>query len=79
MFGHGCVQVERKGRVGIVMLYRPKALNALNDGLMSDVVKALEAFDADQAIGTCTLSCLCSSECVLTALCLLYVIQAASC
>jgi enoyl-CoA hydratase len=45
------VQVEKKGRVGIVMLYRPKALNALNDGLMSDVVKALEAYDADQSVG----------------------------
>ena len=42
---------ERRGRVGIVTLNRPKALNALNDRLMREVVAAVEAFDADDEIG----------------------------
>lgn len=39
------------GRVGIVQLNRPKVLNALNSQLMSEVVDALEAFDASDDIG----------------------------
>ena len=39
------------GKVGIVTLTRPKALNALNDALMTDLGTARQAFDADPAIG----------------------------
>ena len=39
------------GKVGIVTLNRPKALNALNDALMTELGQALKAFDADEAIG----------------------------
>lgn len=39
------------GKVGIVTLNRPKALNALNDALMTELGQALKAFDADDAIG----------------------------
>jgi enoyl-CoA hydratase len=39
------------GKVGIVTLNRPKALNALNDALMTELGAALQAFDADEAIG----------------------------
>jgi enoyl-CoA hydratase len=39
------------GKVGIVTLNRPKALNALNDALMTELGDALKAFDADPAIG----------------------------
>ena len=39
------------GKVGIVTLNRPKALNALNDQLMDELGAALKAFDADPAIG----------------------------
>ena len=39
------------GKVGIVTLNRPKALNALNDALMTELGTALRAFDADEAIG----------------------------
>ena len=39
------------GKVGIVTLNRPKALNALNDALMTELGAALKAFDADEAIG----------------------------
>jgi enoyl-CoA hydratase len=39
------------GKVGIVTLNRPKALNALNDALMTELGDALKAFDADESIG----------------------------
>lgn len=38
-------------KVGIITLNRPKALNALNDQLMTELGLALKAFDADDAIG----------------------------
>jgi len=45
------ILVETRGRVGLVTLNRPKALNALNDSLMNELGEALAAFDADEAIG----------------------------
>jgi enoyl-CoA hydratase len=39
------------GKVGIVTLNRPKQLNALNNQLMDELGAALQAFDADPAIG----------------------------
>ena len=39
------------GKVGIITLNRPKALNALNGPLMDELGIALKAFDADEAIG----------------------------
>ena len=44
------VRIEA-GKVGIVTLNRPQALNALNDQLMDELGAALKAFDADPAIG----------------------------
>ncbi|MDH5505590.1 MAG: enoyl-CoA hydratase-related protein [Anaerolineae bacterium] len=38
-------------RVGLLRLNRPKALNALNAGLMLELMQALAAFDADDGIG----------------------------
>jgi enoyl-CoA hydratase len=38
-------------RVGLITLNRPKQLNALNDALMDELGAALQAFDADPAIG----------------------------
>ncbi len=43
--------VETKGRVGIIRLNRPQALNALNSALNSELGQAIAAFDADEAIG----------------------------
>ena len=40
-----------EGRVGVAQLNRPKALNALNRELMTELMTALEAFDADPAVG----------------------------
>ena len=45
------ILVETRGRVGLVTLNRPKALNALNDALMDELGLALKAFDADEQIG----------------------------
>jgi enoyl-CoA hydratase len=42
---------EKKGRVGLVTLNRPKQLNALNAKLMQELGQALHAFDADPGIG----------------------------
>jgi len=38
-------------RTGLITLNRPKALNALNDGLMDELGAALKAFDLDAGIG----------------------------
>src|ERR1700741_3806487 len=45
------INVERKGRVGVVTLNRPKQLNALNPQLMQELGVALQDFDADEAVG----------------------------
>jgi enoyl-CoA hydratase len=50
------ILVETRGRVGLITLNRPKALNALNDALMDEMGAALKAFDADDAIGAIVLT-----------------------
>ncbi|MDO8179557.1 MAG: enoyl-CoA hydratase [Undibacterium sp.] len=45
------INVETKGKVGVITLNRPKALNALNDQLMDEMGFALKAFDKDENIG----------------------------
>jgi enoyl-CoA hydratase len=45
------ILTETRGRVGLITLNRPKALNALNDALMDELGDALLAFDADEAVG----------------------------
>jgi enoyl-CoA hydratase len=44
------ILVERRGRVGLVTLNRPKALNALNDRLMAELEEALTDLDADPEV-----------------------------
>ena len=51
MAGYETILVETHGRVGIITLNRPEALNALNEMLMNEVVGAAKKFDADRAIG----------------------------
>ena len=50
------ILVETRGRVGLITLNRPKALNALNAALIADLGKALDAFEADGAIGAIVLT-----------------------
>jgi enoyl-CoA hydratase len=45
------ILTETRGRVGLITLNRPKALNALCDQLMDELGQALRGFDADDAIG----------------------------
>ena len=45
------IVVETKGRVGIIRLNRPQALNALNKALIAELTQAIEACDADDKIG----------------------------
>ncbi len=42
---------ETRGKVGLITLNRPKALNALNDALIDELGDALGRFEADEAIG----------------------------
>ena len=50
------ILVETHGRVGLVRLNRPQALNALNSALIEDLNQALGAFEADPAIGAIVLT-----------------------
>ena len=43
--------VETRGKVGLITLNRPQALNALNSTLLSEVNQALDGFEADRAVG----------------------------
>jgi len=42
---------ETRGKVGLITLNRPKAMNALNDQLIDEVGAALDGFEADANIG----------------------------
>ena len=46
-----CIRTETRGAVGLVVLDRPKVLNALNRRLIEELCEALARFDADDAIG----------------------------
>uniref|UniRef100_A0A8C7ICC5 Enoyl-CoA hydratase, mitochondrial n=1 Tax=Oncorhynchus kisutch TaxID=8019 RepID=A0A8C7ICC5_ONCKI len=53
------ILVEKRGEnqdVGYIQLNRPKALNALCDGLMLELGKALDAFEADGTVGAIVLT-----------------------
>jgi len=50
------ILVETRGRVGLITLNRPKALNALNDALMDELGEVLAGFDADENIGCIVLT-----------------------
>ncbi len=48
---HDLIVTETDGPVGVIRLNRPDALNALNARLIAQLTGALEAFEADEAIG----------------------------
>lgn len=53
---HRNILVETRGRVGIITLNRPKALNALDEATLQEVVAASAALDADPGIGAIVLT-----------------------
>ena len=44
------VLTEKKGRIGYVILNRPKKLNALNKAFVGEIVDALEGMDDDREV-----------------------------
>jgi enoyl-CoA hydratase len=50
------VLVERQGRVGLITMNRPEALNALNHQMTSDITAALRELGADPGIGAIVLT-----------------------
>ncbi|MET7639435.1 enoyl-CoA hydratase [Streptomyces sp. NPDC005438] len=51
MSEYDTILVERRGRVGVLTLNRPEALNALNLQVMEEVVQAATTLDRDPEIG----------------------------
>ena len=56
MTDYATILVERRGRVGLVTINRPEALNALTLQVMNDVTAACAALDRDQTIGCIVLT-----------------------
>src|SRR5579875_2327487 len=54
--GYHNILVERRGAVGIITLNRPQALNALSAALIAELGAALDAFEAEEAIGAIVLT-----------------------
>jgi enoyl-CoA hydratase len=50
------ILVRQEGKVGIVQINRPKALNALNSDTMREIITALELFDAGERVGCLVLT-----------------------
>lgn len=50
------VATEVHGRVGLIRIQRPEAMNALNDAVMDDIAAALDQFAKDSAIGCVVLT-----------------------
>ncbi len=44
------ILVERRGKVGLITLNRPNALNALNSELVAELDQALDEYEADDDI-----------------------------
>jgi enoyl-CoA hydratase len=45
------ILVDTKGKVGVITLNRPQALNALNSTVIKEMGQALDIFEANEAIG----------------------------
>jgi enoyl-CoA hydratase len=50
------ILTEKRGRVGLVTLNRPGAMNALNNILVTELMNALAEFDHDQGVGAMVVS-----------------------
>ncbi|MEQ9518249.1 MAG: enoyl-CoA hydratase [Parvibaculum sp.] len=45
------IRIEERGRVGVITLDRPDALNALNNQLVGELIEAVSAYDLNEEIG----------------------------
>lgn len=50
------IQLEVQGRVGLIRIHRPDAMNALNDAVMNGLRDALDRLEADAGIGCVVLT-----------------------
>src|SRR3546814_15876069 len=50
------VKVQVQGRVGVLTIDRPKALNALSNEVIDELAQAMRAFDVDDNIGAIVLT-----------------------
>ncbi|RMF01790.1 MAG: enoyl-CoA hydratase, partial [Chloroflexi bacterium] len=50
------ILTRQDGRVGVVQINRPKALNALNTPTMAEIMDALATFDVDDGVGCMVLT-----------------------
>jgi enoyl-CoA hydratase len=48
---YSTILVEQRGRVGLITMNRPEALNAINSQVLKDLLAAATAFDADPGVG----------------------------
>jgi enoyl-CoA hydratase len=51
MASYDTILVETRGKVGLITLNRPQALNALNSALIGDLNQALDVYERDPGIG----------------------------
>ncbi|MBO0853586.1 MAG: enoyl-CoA hydratase [Nocardia sp.] len=50
------ILLERTGRIAVITLHRPKALNALNSQVLTDITAALDELETDAEIGALVLT-----------------------
>lgn len=50
------IKTDVQGSVALITINRPEALNALNSTVMSELARALDEFEADEAIGAVVLT-----------------------
>ena len=53
---HETILVETRGKVGLITLNRPKALNALNSQIMAELLDAVKSFEVNPGIGCMVLT-----------------------
>ncbi|RAN79245.1 enoyl-CoA hydratase [Bacillus sp. SRB_336] len=51
MTEYSLILAEQRGRVGLITLNRPEALNALSDAMGREILAAAHGFDADPGVG----------------------------
>lgn len=51
MNNYNFILIEQRGRVGLITLNRPEALNALSDAMGREILAAARAFDTDPGVG----------------------------